>query len=50
MNDLPDPQDWWHEAEPDPLAGLGLPRMALWLLILIPLHEAWCAIRNWRKK
>lgn len=50
MSDLPDPQDWWHEEPADPHAGLSFLRMALWVLILIPLHEAWRAIRNWRKK
>lgn len=42
-------QGWWHDEPVDPHAGLGFLRMALWLLILIPLSEAWTAFRNWRK-
>ena len=42
-------QDWWHVEPQDPHARIGFLRMALWLLILIPLHEAWTKFRQWRK-
>ena len=39
-------QDWWHDEPEDPHAGLTLLSMALWVLILIPLHQAWIAIKS----
>lgn len=46
MNDLHDPQDWWHVEPADPHAGLGFLRMALWVLVLIPLLETWSTLKT----
>lgn len=39
-----EPQQWHYTR--DPLDGISLWKMALWLLVLIPLHELYTRIRK----